>query len=353
MTLTVTLPETTVDVVPGSSTVLAVHLTNSGADAVRCTVAVGGRASTWIRVVDGTPSSLAPGATATLSLLVAPPAGSATSGQLVPFAVLAVSDDGGRASGRATGLVLVGSRVPVTASIVPATAQAAGLTRHVLELTTEEPTGVLVTLSGVPGTSGATVTVDPVAVRVDPTRPAQAAVTVRPRRPAVLGTRPHPFEVVWETEGPDGLARGSVAGRLEQRPHLPPALTGVLALVLLGGVVVGLLALWPPAGEAPTTTAAPSGPPASSGGPAQRGPVAVLHAQLMDRDPGVSRAVAEEVASSVTVTDGLRAQVVDSATVPPGSTGFWLVVVSGFGDTAEAEAFCRSRPPSTPCRMAG
>jgi hypothetical protein len=366
VTLTLTLPEPTVEVVAGRCTAVDVLLLNDGGGSQRVRLDVAGRAAPWVHITapDGSDRSaegwqvVGPGKSLTVSLRVSPPRGAAVPGQLVPFSVRATPPDSRRPAAAATGLVLISAPVPVTATLVPATSPAAGTWQHVVELSTDDPAGVLVTLRGTTSSAGATVTVEPVAVRVEPGSPARADVVVRPRRPAVWRTRAHPFEVVWETDTADGLARGAVTGRLDQPPVLPRAVTVLLLGGLLAVLGLGVATLWPsgepgsrePAGGGQPATADPGQPTPLSG------PLAVVGTEVKGADPAASRRLAEQRAAAVQSPRSTTAGVVDGSTLQGWDPDFWVLVVSGFFDVEAAQAFCdsRSRPdrPSS-CRVVG
>lgn len=349
MTLSLTLQETTVEVVAGGSTPVPVLVENRGPSPVRVVLELGGRAAAWLHLADATASDvpLGPGESRTLTLRLSPPRGAAVPGQLLAFRVRAAVRDDPAASAVATGLVLISAPVPVTARLEPTSARTTSASHHVVELTTEDPTGVLVTLRGGTTVSGATVTVDPVAVRVEPGGPARAAVTVRPRHPA-LRSREHVFEVVWETDGTDGLARGTLGGRLVQPPVLPPVVAVVLAvaLVLLLGSTAA--ALWPERSGAGASAAVDGTPQPPDGAPppppaAGADVPVVVHSQFKaPDDPEGSRADAAQRGAALRLPPGARVEVVDSSTVQ-WVDGYWLVVVRGLGDRAAAD-FCRTPP---------
>ena len=356
MTLSVTLPEPTVEVVAGRSASVEVRVADDGSEEQRVRLVLAGRAAGWLQLAgaDGTaPPALtvAAGGTATVTLVVSPPRGAAVPGQLVPFSVQATTPDVRRPAAVATGLVLFAAPVPVTAVLVPATARAARSSQHVVELGTDDAAGVLVTLHVATPQPGTTVTVEPVAVRAQPGLSARADVVVRTGRPAVWAAREHPFEVVWETHGADGLARGSVTGRLQQSPLLPAPVTVGLVLALLAVLGVGVWALRPP-GERPSdrtgvaradvdrATSAPSTPAPV------RGPVAVVHTQLKGTDAQASRQLAEQRAAGVQLPAGTEVAVVDGGALGL-NPAFWLVVVRGFPDDAAAQEFCAGHPTGT------
>ena len=351
MTVSLTLPEPTVEVVPGHATSVAALLRNDGDQPQRVRLDVGGRAAPWLRVADRPDEAsegwlLGAGERLTVTLLVSPPGGAAVPGQLVPFTVRATSSASSRPSGTATGLVLIRAPVPVTAALVPAGSSAPGAPSHVVELSTDDPAGVLVTLRAAATSPGATVTVEPVAVRVQPGSPARADVVVRPRRPALWGPRQHPFDVVWETEAADGLARGWLTGRVEQPAFLPKAVTLLLLLGLVAVLGLGVAVLSPFGGPSDSTDGAQpragaSVQPSSSGGQGRPDGVAVVvDTEPQTADLAASRRDAEERAAELVRPPGTTTEVLDARDVPGYEPGFWLLVVGGFPDVDAARAFC-------------
>ncbi len=244
--------------------------------------------------------------------------------------------------------MLVCAPLPVTAALVPEWPWVAGTGEHGVELRTDDAAGVLVTLHGSAHGSGATVTVDPVAVRVQPGRAARADVRVRPRRPALWRTRHHPFEVVWETSGPEGLARGGLAGRLDQPPVLPRPVSALLLLGLVAVLGLGVVLRSPSGGSSAGGAGAGSQPAAgqatSRPGGLPDGPVAVVGTELKTGDTTSSLRHAEQRAAALEHPPGTTPGVLDAAGVDGWSEGFWLLVVQGFPDAGAAQDFCDGRP---------
>ena len=339
MTLHLSLPEPTVEVVPGRSSTLVAVVRNDGDEPQRVHLDVGGRAASWVQVA-GAWQDVGPGAALDVTLLVAPPQGAVVAGQLVPFTVRVSTPASDRPCGVATALVLVCAPVPVTAVLGPAGPTSTGSGSYVVDLTTDDPAGVLVTLRGAPA---GTVTVDPVAVRVPPGDVARAGVRVRPARPALWRTLQHPFEVVWETEAADGLARGSVTGRLDQPPVLPRPVTALLLLGLVAVVALGVVLL-SPVGEPDGGSAGRQGQTSTPADPPPEGPAAVVGTELKTDDPTASLLRAKQRAAALPHPAGTTTGVLDAAVADDWEDGFWLLVVSGFPDPDAAQAFCVDRP---------
>lgn len=358
MTLALSLPEPTVEVVPGRSSPLVAVVRNDGGEAQRVRLEVSGRAAAWVQVGAAGPSTdwqvVEPGHAVDVTLLVTPPRGAAVPGQLVPFTVRLSAPGASRPTGVATGLVLVCAPVPVSAVLVPQDPHAAGPGSYLVELTTDDPGGVLVTLRGTSSGTGATVAVDPVAVRVPPGSVARADVRVRPGRPAVWRTRQHPFEVVWETEAADGLARGSLRGRLDSPPVLPRPVTALLLLGLVTVLGLGVVLLSPLGGRDGGSADGGQGSTASTqpnAGPPGDGPLAVVGTELLTADASASLRRAQQRAAALQHPPGTATDVLDASAVPGWEAGFWLLVVHGFADADAARAFCDGPDGPPGCRV--
>jgi hypothetical protein len=346
-----TLPATPVALAPGVPTRVPVELRNPGGRPISVRLSVArGRVSGWAWT-DPDPTTLPPGGTATIEVVLRAPADQPPSLSLVPFTVAAAEAGSGEPAGYATGLLTIARPAPIHGELVRDHSQ-----RHawvlLLGSDSDRPTGVRITAELDPPAGSATV--EPAAIQLEAGETSTATVRVRPARPLVGS--PKPLTVIVEVrdaadpQGPPLLAETGAGSR---RPWVPGWAAATAAIVLALGATAALafsgvrLQLPGHRGSAPAAAA-----PAVT-------PVTVTHPYaLVDviahsgADGGRAAAEAERTGL---VTAGMPVRLVDSLAsdqLTDDNGGFWVLLQDGFGNVAAATDYCtRWRPVAPKCQV--
>lgn len=350
MTLELQLGATPVALAPGVATRVPVELHNRATAPIGVRVAVArGRAAAWARV-EPADATVDAGGTATVEVILQPPADQPPSASLVPFTVHATETATGEPAGFATGLLTVALPVPVTGDLAerPGRPHVFDL-RLVNEGAAPAPVRVRAELDPPAGT----VTAEPAAVRLEPGETRTVAVTARPARP-VLGS-PKPYFVVVavdDADDPDRPPLLKATGGGTRKPRVANWMAGtaaiVIALAATAAVAFSGVRLPLPGSRRaapPPATAAPAPVAATAVGR----PYALIEV-FPHRGADGGRAAAE--AARTRLTDaGMPVRLVDSLTsdvLADGGAGFWVLLQDGFTSIEAAQAYCTQWKPIAP-----
>lgn len=347
MDVELTLPATPVALAPGVATRVPVELRNPFGRVLSVRVSVTrGRAADWAWVEPAT-ITLEPGETATVDVIMQPPAEQPPSPALVPFTVAAEETDSGAPAGYATGLLTVALPVPVTGGLAKREGQ-----KHAYDLWlanhSNRPTAVRISTKLDPPLGSAEA--QPGAVQLDPGVSLTAAIHAKPTRP-IFGT-PKPYAVivaVHDAGDPDGPPLLSEVGTGIRRPWVANWVAGTTAIVLALGATAavafsGERQPYPGRGRAGTTAqvAAPPAPAATTIAPVTVGRPYALVEVLPHRGADGGKAAAEAERAKLTAA-GMPIRLVDSLAsdvLADQGAGFWVLLQDGFTTPEAAEAYC-------------
>lgn len=351
MTLELDLAGTPIALAPGVPTRVPVELHNQGSAPVAVTIAVArGRAAGWA-TVEPAEVTVDAGGTATVHLVLQPPADQPPSSSLLPFTLHAVGTATGEPAAFATGLLAVALPVPVTGELTatPGRGHAFDL-RLANESAAAAPVRIAVTLDPPVGS----VTAEPAAVSLDPGGTRTVAVRARPARP-FLG-RPKPYFVVvkvTDAHDPDRPPMVDVTASGTRKPRVAGWLAGTTAIVLAVGATAAVafsgVRLPMPGGRRaapPPATATSAAPVATT---AVSRPYALIEV-FPHRGPDGGRASAEAARTRL-ADGGMPVRMVDSLTsdvLADEGTGFWVLLQDGFASAEQAQAFCTQWKPIAP-----
>jgi hypothetical protein len=338
-----TLPATPVALAPGVATRVSVELRNPLGRVLSVRVSVTrGRAADWASVEPAT-TTLEPGATATVDVVLQPPADQPPSPALVPFTVAAEEAASGAPAGYATGLLTVALPVPVTGGVAKREGE-----RHTYDLwlanDSNRATAVRISTKLDPPLGHAEA--QPAAVQLDPGVSLTAAIHAKPHRP-IFGT-PKPYAVivaVHDAADPDGPPLLSEVGTGIRRPRVANWVAGTAAIVLALGATAAVAfsgVKLPLPGRRAATTAQVAAPPAPTITPVTvRRPYALVEV-LPHRgaDGGKAAAEAERVKLAAA---GMPIRLVDSLAsdvLADEGGGFWELLQDGFTTPEAATAYC-------------
>ena len=336
MTVELTLPTEPVTLAPGVTSRVPVALRNLAAAPAALDVAVSrGRAAAWA-AVDPPVLTVDPYATASVDLLLQPPADQPPSPSLVPFTVQAVDAATGEPAGFATGLLTVALPVPVSGVL---TARPGDPHAFDLRLVNDSDRPAPVRIAAELDPPAGSVVADPAAVRLEPGESRTAVVRARPGRP-VTGT-PKPYAVivtVTDADHPDRAPLLTATGSGSRKPRVRSWMAGaaaiLLALAATAAVVLSDVRLTAPGSK---RAAPPPSPP----------PVTVARPYaLIDvfphRGPDGGRGAAEAQQGKLAEA-GMPVRLVDSLTtdvLADDGAGFWVLLQDNFGTLDAAQAFC-------------
>ncbi|HYN94201.1 MAG TPA: hypothetical protein VES42_10180 [Pilimelia sp.] len=339
MDVELTVPQTTVGLVPGVETRVRVEVGNRSGEAVSLRLAVArSRAGAWAHT-DPAVVDLAAGGSAPVDVVFRPPADVPPSATLLPFTVQAEDLRYGTVAGRATGLLGVREAERLDATIVaePARRRPHG---YAVTLVNRGDEALTLAVTARLDPPGGRVEVTPAAVDVPGAGTAAARIEARPRVP-LIGTR-RPYAVLVSCRDAVGAADEPPLATVEAtgtvRPRLTPRAATVLAVVLVlaasaAGVWRGGLPSWLPGRDG-----------APGGAPAAEAPVRRPYAQLdvFPRRDGEGRAAAQAALEKLRAAN-VPVRLVDSTTsaeLDDPAGGFFVLLHDDLGSLAEANSFC-------------
>ncbi|WP_412735662.1 hypothetical protein [Krasilnikovia sp. MM14-A1259] len=337
MDVEVVLPAEPVTLAPGAATRVPVQLRNPLGPDLEVTVSVTrGRAGEWATVEPAT-VAVAAGATATVDVVLQPPADQPPSAALVPFTVQAAA--GGAPAGYATGLLSVALPVPVVGELV---ARAGEPHAFDLRLANDSARPAAIRLEAKLDPPAGSVHAEPGAALLDPGAAVTVVVRARPTRP--LFGAPQPYAVlvsVTDAHDPQRAPLFTATGTGRRRPRVSPLTAGIAALVLAAAgtaaVAVSGVRL-PMPGRA--RTAVPAAPPTVT--PVVVGRPFALVDVFPHRGADGGRAAAEAERSRLAAA-GMPVRLVDSLAsdqLADEGAGFWVLLQDGFATPAAAAAYC-------------
>lgn len=348
MDVELTLPATPVALAPGVATRVPVELRNPFGRALTVRVSVTrGRAAGWAWVEPDT-TTLQPGETVTVDVILQPPADQPPSPALVPFTVAAEETAGGAPAGYATGLLTVALPVPVTGGLAKREGQ-----QHAYDLWlanhSNRPTAVRISTKLDPPLGSAEA--QPAAVQLDAGVSLTASIHAKPTRP-IFGT-PKPYALivaVHDAADPDGPPLLAEVGTGIRRPRVANWVAGTAAIVLALGATAavafsGVRLPFPGRGRGAATTAqvaAPPVPAATTITPVTVGRPYALVEVLPHRGADGGKAAAEAERAKLAAA-GMPIRLVDSLAsdvLADQGTGFWVLLQDGFTTPEAAEAYC-------------
>jgi hypothetical protein len=309
---------------------------------VRVSVARG-RAAAWA-FLDPADATVEAGATATVELILQPPADQPPSASLVPFTVHATDTATGEPAGFATGLLTVAVPVPVAGDLEKRPGQPNAFD---LRLVNESPAPVPVRIRVELDPPAGSVTAEPAAVRLAPGETRTVAVRAKPARPFMGAPKPY-FVVVAVDDAidPDLPPLLKTTGTGTRKPRVANWVAGaaaiVLALAATAAVAFSGVRLPLPGNR---RAAPPPAAPASAAGAAATTAVSRPYS-LVDvfphRGPDGGRASAE--AARTRLADaGMPVRLVDSLAsdeLADQGAGFWVLLQDGFPTVEAAQAYC-------------
>ncbi|MET8153865.1 hypothetical protein ACIBSW_08060 [Actinoplanes sp. NPDC049668] len=338
----VTLPATPVTLPPGVAVRVPVTLRNPSLAAreVRITVARG-RASGWASV-DPPTATVAPGATATVEVVLRAPADQPPSASLVPFTVRAEDTAGGTTAGFATGLLTVAVPVPVTGDLTPRPGAAQTFD---LRLSNAGGYPADLRISATLDPPGGSAEARPEAARLEAGASLPVVLQARPSRPLMGAPRPYAVIVsVYDGAGEDRRPLLTAVGTGTRRPRLPGWAAGTVAVLLALGATAAVafsgLRLPLPGRD---RAAAPPGAAAST--PVAAAPVGrpfVLVDAFPHRGADGGQAAAEARRAKLAAA-GMQVRLVDSLAsdeLADDGAGSWVLLHDGFASPGAAQAFC-------------
>ena len=356
MDVELTLPATPVALAPGVATRVSVELRNPYGRAVSVRVSVTrGRAAGWASVEPET-TMLEPGATATVDVILQPPADQPPSPALVPFTVAAEEASSGEPAGYATGLLTVALPVPVTGGMAKREGE-----RHTYDMwlanDSNRATAVRISTKLDPPLGSAEA--QPAAVHLDPGVSLTAAIHAKPTRP-IFGT-PKPYAVivaVHDAADPDGPPLLSEVGTGIRRPRVANWVAGTAAIVLALGATAAVafsgVKLPLPGRRAATTTQVAAPPTTPTITPVTVGRPYALVEVLPHRGADGGKAAAEAERAKLAAA-GMPVRLVDSLAsdvLADEGAGFWVLLQDGFPTAEAAEAYCTQWRPVAPlCKV--
>lgn len=344
MTLELKLGATPVALAPGVATRIPVQLHNRATTPVGVRVSIArGRAAGWA-YVDPADATVEAGATATVELVLQPPADQPPSASLVPFTVHATETVSGEPAGFATGLLSVALPVPVVGELAarPGHANTFDL-RLVNESPAPAPVRVRVELDPPAGS----VTAEPAALRLDAGESQTVVIRARPARP-VMGS-PKPYFVVVAVDDaidPDlpPLVKATAGGK--RKPRVANWVAGAAAIVLALAATAavafsGVRLPLPGNRRAAPAPVAPASAAVAAAATAVSRPYSLVDV-FPHRGPDGGRASAE--AARTRLADaGMPVRLVDSLTsdvLADQGAGFWVLLQDGFPTVEAAQAYC-------------
>jgi P pilus assembly chaperone PapD len=344
VTLELKLGATPVALAPGVATRVPVQLHNRATTPIGVRVSIArGRAAAWA-FVDPADTTVEAGATATVELVLQPPADQPPSGSLVPFTVHATETATGEPAGFATGLLTVAVPIPVVGELAARPDQA-----NVFDLRlsneSQSPTPVRVRVELDP--PAGSVTAEPAALRLDAGETQTVVVRAKPARP-LLGT-PKPYFVVVAVDDaidPDlpPLIKATAGGKRKPRVANWAAATAAIVLAVAATAAVALSGVrlpLPGSRRAAPPPAAPASAAVTAATTAVSRPYSLIDVFPHRGDDG-GRAAAE--AARTRLADaGMPVRLVDSLTsdvLADQGAGFWVLLQDGFPTIEAAQAYC-------------
>lgn len=346
-----------VHVEPGGEVRTLITVRHGGQAVERYRLEVLGDAARWAQI-DPRHVSAPPGEAGQVAEIVfRPPHAAASEVREIPFGVRAMSLEHRDRTGIVEGDVVVAAIPDLTARLEPDRTMGRWGAGHRVLLANAGHRPIAVRVSGADSLGALRFAVAPAECTVPPGGDAEALVSVRSRRPRLVGgPARHPFTVEYREEG--SSTAGRLAGSFEQRAVLPLAVVALLGLVVAAGLTaVALMVLRPaPAGpaQAGATSTGPAADPTPTSSPVPAAdPVSgfvVVYGPPVPVDDTVNREVAPRLAEKLRAA-GVAADVVDSREsdqLDDGLKGLLVVLRDGFPDRAAAAAECAARRDIAP-----
>jgi hypothetical protein len=244
MTVSASLAESSVTVVPGAEERVAVHVLNSGDTVEEVRFEVAGDCAAWA-TVEPAGLSLYPGRSGAAMLTLRPPRGPEVPAGETPFGVRVVPTSEASETVVPEGTVTVTPFTEVAGELVPRGSHSSWRGRHKVAIDNTGNVPATVVLTGQQGTERARLAFEPAELEIPPGQAKFGELTVRPANRVWRGSPiTHPFQAVVTPQVPEGETPPApvvLDGAYEQQPILPSWLPrALLAAAVLAILLVGL-----------------------------------------------------------------------------------------------------------------